>query len=146
MKNKLEYREFYKRRLPHIQIMGATYFITFHLAKSLPSEALEKLAGEKQKINKLPEGQKESAHREWFARYDEYLDMAQHGNPYLKNGQVADVVAEAIRFRDAKVYDLISSCIMFNHVHLVCTPLVKEKETYFGSVEILLSLKRRIAC
>jgi hypothetical protein len=63
MKNNLVFREFYKRRLPHIQIAGATYFITFRLADSLPRESLEKLAEEKQLIQRLPEHQKETAHR-----------------------------------------------------------------------------------
>lgn len=131
--------------MPHIQIAGATYFITFRLANSLPIEALDKLAEDKQKINKLPESQKEFAHRAWFAKYDDYLDQALHGSLYLKNEQVADMVAESIRFRDEKVYDLIAYCIMPNHVHLVCTPLEKMEGTYFGLTEILHSLKRRTA-
>ena len=145
MKNNLSFREYYKRRLPHIQIAGATYFITFRLVNSLPIEALDRLAEEKQKIDKLPESQKESAHRAWFAKYDDYLDMALHGNIYLKNEQIADVVAASIQFRDGKIYDLISYCIMPNHAHLVCTPLKKSDETYFGLTEILHSLKRHTA-
>jgi len=145
MKNNLSFREFYKRRLPHIQIAGATYFITFRLANSLPQEALNRLAEEKQKIARLPESQKESAHRAWFAKYDDYLDMAQHGNLYLQNEQIADIVAESIQFRDGKVYDLISYCIMPNHGHLVCTPLEKSDRTYISLTEILHSLKRHTA-
>ena len=142
MKNKLAFREYYKRRLPHIQIAGAMYFITFRLANSLPAEALDKLAEEKHKIDKLPESQKESAHRTWFAKYDDYLDQAQYGNLYLKNEQIADMVAESIRFRDEKIYDLISFCIMLNHVHLVCTPREKLVGMYYGLTELLHSLKR----
>lgn len=131
--------------MPHIQIAGATYFITFRLANSLPPEALEKLAAERQHIHRLPESQKESAHRAWFAKYDDYLDRALYGNLYLKNEQVADLVSDAIRFRDGKAYDLISYCIMPNHAHLVCTPLEKLAETYYGLTEILHSLKRHTA-
>ena len=145
MKNKLSFREFYRRRLPHIQIAGATYFITFRLANSLPLEALDKLAEEKQKITKLPDNQKEAAHRTWFAKYDDYLDKALHGNLYLKNEQIADMVAASFQFRDGKAYDLISYCIMLNHVHLVCTPLEKSDGTYYGLTEILHSLKRHTA-
>ena len=145
MKNNLSFRKFYKRRLPHIQIAGATYFITFRLANSLPIEALDKLAEEKQLISKLPESQKEFAHRAWFTKYDDYLDQALHGNLYLKNEQIADMVAESIQFRDGKAYDLIAYCIMPNHGHLVCTPLAKSDGTYFGLTEILHSLKRHTA-
>jgi putative transposase len=145
MKNNLSFREFYKRRLPHIQIAGATYFITFRLANSLPLEALDKLAKEKQKMNKLSAKQKEAAHQAWFAKYDDYLDQALHGNLYLKNEQIADMVAKSIQYRDGRSYDLISFCIMLNHVHLVCTPLEKSDGTYFGLTELLHSLKRHTA-
>ena len=144
-KNSLSFREYYKRRLPHIQIAGVTYFITFRLANSVPIDALDKLTVERQTINKLPERLKVSAHRTWFEKYDDYLDMAQRGNLYLQNEQIADIVAESIQFRDGKVYDLISYCVMLNHVHLVCTPLLKEKDVYFGLTEILHSLKRHTA-
>ena len=130
MKNNLAFREFYERRLPHIQIAGSTYFITFRLANSLPIEALEKLAEERQRITKLPDNQKEHAYRSWFDKYDNYLDMTQQGNLYLQNEYVTNKVAESIRFRDGKVYNLISYCIMPNHVHLVCTTLKKLTSTY----------------
>lgn len=145
MKNNLSFREYYKRRLPHIQVAGATYFITFRLTNSLPLEALHKLTEERQRINRLPERQKESAHCAWFTKYDEYLDQALHGNLFLKTEQVAHMVAESILFRDGEVYDLISYCIMLNHVHLVCTPLEKLAGTYYGLTEILHSLKRHTA-
>ena len=145
MKTNLEFREYYRRRLPHIQIAGATYFITFRLANSLPSQALEKLAEAKQKINKLPENQKAVAHQAWFVKYDDYLDQALHGNLYLKNWQVADMVTESILFRDGKIYDLVASSIMPNHIHLVCRPLEKADGVYFGLTEILHSLKRHTA-
>ena len=107
MKNNLSFREFYKRRLPHIQIAGATYFITFRLANSLPIEAIDKLAEEKQKINELPGNQKQAAYQAWFAKYDDYLDKALQGNLYLKNEQIADMVAASIQLRHEKAYDLI---------------------------------------
>ena len=145
MENKLAFREYYKRRLPHIQVAGATYFLTFRLANSLTFEARNKLTEERQRINKLPESQKEFAHQAWFTKYDDYLDQALYGNLFLKNERVADIVAASIQFRDGKVYDLISYCIMPNHAHLVCTPLEKLAGTYFGLTEILHSLKRHTA-
>lgn len=55
------------------------------------------------------------------------------------------MVAESIQFRDGKIYDLISYCIMPNHAHLVCTPIEKLSGIYFGLAEILHSLKRHTA-
>ena len=145
MKNNLSFREFYKRRLPHIQIADATYFITFRLSNSLPIEALDKLAEETRKINKLPENQKETAHRAWFAKLDDYLDKTLYGDLHLKNEKIADLVSASIHFRDGKMYYLISYCIMPNHVHLICTPLEKDKGNFHSLTEILHSLKRHTA-
>lgn len=145
MTNNLSFRDFYRRRLPHIQIAGSTYFITFRLMNSLPVDALEKLAEEKKKIDKLPQNQKGLAHQAWFEKYDNYLDQALHGNLYLKNEQVADMVAESILFRNGKSYDLTSYCIMLNHAHLVCTPLEKSDGIFYSLTEILHSLKRHTA-
>ncbi|HMB25148.1 MAG TPA: transposase, partial [Anaerolineales bacterium] len=61
------------------------------------------------------------------------------------NDGVASLIAEAIHYRDAKVYDLISFCIMPNHVHLIFTPQEKEKGTFYSLTEILHSLKRHTA-
>ena len=145
MKNNLLFREFYKSRLSHIQIAGATYFITFRLANSLPIEVLDILAEETQIIKKLPENQREESYRAWFDKYDDYLDKTLHGNLDLINDQVANLVADSIQFRDGQVYDLISFCIMPNHVHLVYTPLEKSDRTCFSPMEILHSLKRYTA-
>ena len=43
-----DYKPFYRRNLPHIQPSGATFFVTFHLAGSLPRRILEQ--SEKGKI------------------------------------------------------------------------------------------------
>ena len=51
----------------------------------------------------------------------------------------------AIQHRNRKVYDLISFCIMPNHVHLIITPLEKEGGIFYNLTEILHSLKRHTA-
>src|SRR5712692_9846229 len=39
---KLDYREFYRRNLPHFQPAGGTFFVTFRLAGSIPRAVLER--------------------------------------------------------------------------------------------------------
>jgi len=142
MANNLTFREFYKRRLPHIQIRSATYFITFRLANSLSVDVIKKLAEESNHVRNLAEDEKESAYYSWFEKFDRYLDQAIYSKNHLSNNKIARVIAEAIEYRDGKVYDLIAYCIMPNHVHLVCKPLEKSNKTYFSLAEILHSLKR----
>jgi REP element-mobilizing transposase RayT len=141
----LRFREYYRRRLPHIQIAGSTYFVTFRLANSLPKEALEKLAEETNRIKKLPPDQFDQEQRRWFGKFDDYLDRTLCGEAFLKNEPVADLLAEAISYRDGKVYTLEAFTIMSNHGHVVCTPLAKENGEMNSLTEIFQSLKRHTA-
>jgi len=143
--NNLRFREFYRRRLPHIQIAGSTYFVTFRLKNSLPKSVLEKLAEESTRIKELPKNEIDHAYRDWFGKFDEYLDQVLCGEEFLKNEQIADLVAESIHYRDGKVYELVSFCIMSNHVHLVFTPLEKAEDVFYNLTEILQSRKRYTA-
>jgi len=124
---------------------GATYFITFRLAGSLPTEILETLKAESQKIKSLPHEQISPAYQEWFARNDDFLDHVVCGESYLRNEKIADMVAESIKFRDGKTYDLSAFSIMPNHVHLISTPLEKLEGVFYSLTEILHSLKRHTA-
>ncbi len=141
----LQFREFYRRRLPHIQVAGSTYFVTFRLKHSLPKEVLEELTQESERIKKLPPHEIDDAERRWFGKYDGYLDKVLCGEAYLKNEQVADLVAEAIHYRDGKVYTLEAFALMHNHGHVVCTPLAKENGEMNSLTEIFQSLKRHTA-
>lgn len=141
----LRFREYYRRRLPHIQIAGSTYFVTFRLINSLPKEALEKLAVESERIKKLPPDKIDLEQRRWFGHFDDYLDRVLCGDVYLMNEQVAELVSEALHYRDGKIYTLEAFCLMPNHGHVVCTPLVKENDTFYSLGEIFQSLKRHTA-
>jgi putative transposase len=141
----LRFREFYRRRLPHLQIEGGTYFVTFRLKNSLPIEVVKHLSQEFDRIKKLPSEKIETEKHRWFEKFDNYLDQALSGENYLSNSHVASVVEEAIYYRDTKIYDLISFCIMPNHVHLICRPLEKERDKFYSLTEILHSLKRHTA-
>ena len=133
-----DYKAFYRRNLPHIQPPGATFFVTFHLAGSLPKRILEQWKSEKSHLLKLHNdfrfvaservafGQKQELRewrRQWFQKFEKTLDNAQNGPLWLKDERVAKVVAEGLRYRDGKVYRLDAYCIMANHVHIVFAPL-----------------------
>ena len=63
--------------------------------------------------------------RDWNAKYIDWIDDALDkgvGDPkWLQDSAIADLVAAAIHFRDAKVYNLLTFCIMPNHVHMLST-------------------------
>jgi REP element-mobilizing transposase RayT len=150
----LEYQLFYRRHLPHIQPPGATLFITFRLAGSIPTEVLQELRAEAERVEaalaRIPDSQ-ERAQRAYleqrclFGKWDTALDMAQSGPFWLRDPQIADLVAESLHHRDGRVYDLDAFCIMLNHVHVVYTPLLKPDGTYHAMSAIMHSLKRYTA-
>ena len=96
-----ELKSFYRRNLPHIQIPGATFFVTFQLAGSILQHVLaqwrmEKLQfdREKSRLLKLQNDsgptstqhrhfEKKNKHlewrRQWFRKFEKTLDEAQNG-------------------------------------------------------------------
>ena len=133
-----DYKPFYRRNLPHIQPPGATLFVTFHLAGSLPRHVLQQWKAEKSRLLNLESNahqatdehttfqQKQKYNqwkRQWFRKIEKTLDTAQSGPVWLKDDQIAKEVAESLHYLDGKVYRLDAYCIMANHVHVVFTPL-----------------------
>lgn len=120
-------KTFYRRRLPHYQPPHATFFVTFRLAGSLPKDVIERLKRERENIEKMlskklgTKDVKEKLRRIralYFGKFDNLLDGAP-GNRWLADPRVADIVSEAIQFRNGRDYDLMAYCVMSNHVHLV---------------------------
>ena len=149
-----DHRIFYRRHLPHWQPAGATLFVTFRLAGSLPRAArtaLQKKCEQEERalshIGDAQECQKQAYldARRAFGRWDAALDVLDNSPRWLTDPQVAAVVVEALHYRHGRVYDLLVFCVMPNHVHLVCTPLQCEDGTYHTLHRILQSLKRHTA-
>ncbi len=139
-----EYKEFTERHRPHIHPPGATLFVTFRLADSIPQPVLrvyqakkEWLQAEEERLHKLrlaDDSPELAAHaerlrqfqREWFKQFEDILDAADTGPTWLKDEHVAKIVADALRWRDGKVYRLDAYCVMSNHVHAVFAPYLSE--------------------
>ena len=112
-------------RLPHWEKEEGLYFLTFHLADSLPRPVLAKLAerqsilatAKQQNANLLPE-QKALLASYSHTRMEEYFDRGA-GSCAFNDQRVAGALAAALRFRDGMHYRLLAWCIMPNHVHVV---------------------------
>lgn len=139
-------RLYYRRRLPHYQPPHATFFTTFRLAGSLPDEVILDLKREHQlhekRILELYEHDERRTHLEkvrlaYFDKFSRLLGQSTTGPQWLGNPQIAGLVADAIRYRDGRVYDLLAYCVMPNHVHAVFTVERSDASLY----RILQSLK-----
>ena len=116
------YQTAYRRNLPHLQPPGATFFLTFRLAGSLPQEVISQFKREKQWLEHLAlknpncHKVKENFERVRFNKFEMLLDGESIGPVWLKDQGVASIIAESLHHRDGKrlpigcVYNNGKSC------------------------------------
>jgi REP element-mobilizing transposase RayT len=116
--------------LPHLKREGGSYFVTFRLTGTLPAEVLRQLKQERETIlaqalaakRPLTWAEQEELFRWYASRVDAYLD-AGHGECWLRQPELAQLVADALRFHAGQRFDLLAWVVMPNHVHVVVRPL-----------------------
>jgi REP element-mobilizing transposase RayT len=116
--------------LPHLKKEGGTYFVTFRQAGTLPKAVLLRFKRERDAIlqqataakRPLTWHEQEELFRWYSKRVDKYLD-AGHGVCYLRNPELASLVADAIRFFEGQRYELRAWVVMPNHAHVVVWPM-----------------------
>ena len=100
----------YFRHLPHWRQEGATYFVTFRLADSLPKVKLDELAGIRRNWERLhpPPRERQSLEalaRQQTERIERWLDEGM-GSCLLRKQSASALLAEAIHHFDGKRYTL----------------------------------------
>lgn len=140
------YKEHTERDLPHFHPPDATLFVTFRLSETIPKPVLRMYRAQKRwweeetkrivalKLKddspeiKAHELSLREFHRKWFVQFEEILHKQETGPTWLKDDQVAKIVADALHYRDGKAYRLDAYCIMSNHVHTVFAPFLTAEE------------------
>lgn len=113
-------------RLPHWETNSGYYFVTFRLSDSLPRSLLERIVSERKSIvetarqlgRELSQDEQKRLTKLSNKKIEDYLDRG-NGACHLRHPEVARLVADAIRFFEAKRYRLMAWCVMPNHVHIV---------------------------
>jgi putative transposase len=130
----MENKEFYRRNLPHFQIRGQTFFVTWLLADALLNKEISDLNLEYQQIksgigHKTYDKKKamKEAGQNYFKQFEKKLHSSKVGNHYLKNPKVATTVANSIHYWDGKRTDLYCYCIMSNHIHAIFTVFERDE-------------------
>ena len=128
--------EIYHRKLPHIQPLGGTFFVTYRLYYSFPTSLKQQLREEFNeekarlaKLDKYSTDVTDELNRRYFGRFDTLLDLCSYSPAYLSIETVARMVADSWHYWDDKRIDLIAYTIMPNHVHAVFTLLGEETES-----------------
>src|SRR2546422_867917 len=142
----LDYKQFSERHRPHIHPPGATLFVTYRLAGSIPQPVVRKYRAKKEwfetelrrtikttRDRNTPEVQEwleraQRFHRVWFLKFEDALHQAKTGPMWMKDRRVAERVSESLRRLDGQSYTLDAYCVMSNHVHAVFTPFLAGSE------------------
>jgi putative transposase len=102
----------YRRNLPHWFPHGASIFITWRLAGSLPAVAK----------SRLPQRKKKDA-GEAFRTLDRMFDLQESGPLWLKQPEIAELIERSFYVGQSREqFELHAYVVMANHVHLLLTP------------------------
>ena len=122
----------YEQHLPHWRQDGATYFVTFRLADSLPQSKLRELesfkrAWTRQHAGPFSREDKEDLTRKVMQRVEAWLDQGM-GRCVLRDGNASRILTDAMHRNDGVSHELDCYVVMPNHVHAVLRPLVPKTE------------------
>lgn len=110
-----------KRHLPHWELAGCAYFVTFRCNDSLSVEEQDKIRAMQERLGALVGAEARAARRKFFQFLERRLDLGR-GRCLLAQPQLAALVAGALAHFDRDRYDLGAWCIMPNHVHAIVAP------------------------
>lgn len=116
--------------LPHLDAAQLVQHITFHLADSLPTDAIKRIQSE---IDKLPDSEQALARSQ---RTQEWLD-AGSGSCLLREASCARIVEDALLYGDGVRYRLLAWVVMPNHVHVLI-----EQKAEWPLAKVVQSWKR----
>ena len=117
----------YRRNLPHRRQGGVIYFVTFHLADSLPRQKRAALEEEKKlwlSLNQRPynERQIQEYHRNFSKRIHDWLE-AGYGSCILALPEAFRLIESVLNFFNGQRYVLSEFVVMPNRVHVLVQPL-----------------------
>ncbi len=123
--------ELRRRNLPHLERRGASYFITWRLAGTIPTELLDKLrfqtralAGraEDSRNDSKKREQAAAEHKRLFAQFDRFLDAGNTGPKFLADPRMAEIVLNVVKDQTS-IASIDCFTVMPNHAHILFTPI-----------------------
>lgn len=134
---------FRRRYLPHLEVSGGCYFVTFRLRDSLPQALIRELL--ESSPRKEPNGGDKGsssvdAIADWdkFAALDRHLDAGKYGSCHLQSPAIARIIVAALRHFHGDRLRMHAYCIMPNHVHAVFEPLVNAAQSHTWTIDSLM--------
>ncbi len=129
------HEQFRRRRLPHWDVPGATYFVTACLDGSIPAQGLLEIAEYRKSLEQRPRPDTMSE-EDWqhhrsklvFRLMDEWMDD-RPAVRHLEQPALAEIVTNALRHFDGDRYELNAFVVMPSHFHWVFRPLERWVES-----------------
>jgi putative transposase len=118
----VETTAFYRRDLPHWEIEGGRYFVTFRCADSLPQRTVSRLRALHETIDARASAEEKTAvRREYFRVLDLDLDRS-HGACLLRDGRAAQIVVQEFEALSEWNVAVPHFTVMPNHCHALIEP------------------------
>ncbi len=127
----------YRQKLPHIQPVGAGFFVTFSLFGSVPKKKLDTLK-EKYILRFKKATEIIDAHhrnleiftirKQYLIAYDNIFDAINKGPDYLKDDNIRSIIKNELLKYDGHLFELVAFCIMSNHVHILIDTSIQLSE------------------
>lgn len=117
-RNNLNYKEFHRRNLPHVQPKNGILFVTYCLYNVFPLSIRKKFADN-------------------FLVYDDYLDYCKVNSKLLSLDKFAPIVYDNLLKMNHIQYELFCFCIMPNHVHVLLKPKFDAADNPFSIAKIM---------
>ena len=115
-----------ENQVPHLEQEGASYFITFRLADSLPQSLLRRVKRDRENWLRVhPKPWNDSVGEEYYRRFSMGIEQsldAGIGACALRSFGAREVMVEILHYGREERYDLHSFVVMPNHLHVLITP------------------------
>jgi REP element-mobilizing transposase RayT len=120
MTRKPETIAFWCGRLPHWEVVDGRYFVTLHLAGAIPEQGQQRIHALAAQLDRLSQHDVEGrlrVHRRVFAEMEAWLDRAEQVR-HLRQPEIAQIMMEAIAFREQRQWHMFEFVVMPTHLHL----------------------------
>ncbi|MCZ2100751.1 MAG: hypothetical protein LC107_04340 [Chitinophagales bacterium] len=140
-----KFKTYYRQRLPHIQPIGATFFVTFRLYGSIPYTQYKSLKDEFQhkilqakKIKVIEQRNRAlfQLRKEYLYQTDQLLHKIKSGPTYLADETIMEFTKATLHRFDNELYSLLCYCVMSNHVHLLIDTSIQIGENIYFDEQI----------
>jgi REP element-mobilizing transposase RayT len=121
---------FTRRNLPHWQVVGRPYFVTFRLKGSIPVSLYRDMMRQRTALDNAADVASRNLHRQQLRCLEAVLDVPDPAVAWLRDARLASVVIESLAFAETEwAWRIPAYVVMPNHVHVLLAGAEKAART-----------------